>query len=64
MTIGEKLKKLRGEETQMSFGKRVGVSEKTVKRWESGQFCPRVDQLFEICKQKEYPVWMFFQDVE
>ena len=63
MTIGEKLKKMRGEETQMSFGKRVGVTEKTVRNWETGNTLPDLGQISRICKQFDMPLWVFFHGV-
>ena len=45
--IGEFLKELRKEQglTQAQFGEKIGVTNKTVSRWENGNYLPSVDML-------------------
>ena len=49
--IGEKLKKLRGSETQTIFGARFGISRNTVMRYESGERQPDAGFIAAICKE-------------
>ena len=46
------LRKLISEKgfTQMEVAKKVGVSNPTLFRWSTGQFCPSFDKLEELCK--------------
>ena len=48
--IGHFLKKLRKESgmSQEQLGERLGVSNKTVSRWETGNYMPPVDMLIEL----------------
>ena len=45
--IGEFLKRLRKEHglTQVQLGEKIGVTNKTVSRWENGEYLPSVDML-------------------
>lgn len=50
--IGEFIAKLRKEAglTQEQFGEKVGVTNKTVSRWETGTYLPPADVLLEMSK--------------
>ena len=52
MTIPEQIKEKRRalKENQKQFGKRFGVTQHTVSRWESGMRYPRSKKLEEVMK--------------
>ena len=49
-TLGKKIKALRGKESQLKFGARLGVDRTTVGSWEIGRHEPCIDILKEIAK--------------
>lgn len=46
--FGDRLKTARGDETQASFAKRLGISQVAYSRYESGQREPSLDCLYQI----------------
>ena len=50
--IGQRLKTLRKEKglTQEQLGERLGVSSRSVSRWENGVNLPDFDLLLELCR--------------
>jgi len=50
MNLGERLKKLRGDENQTVFGSRFGASRNTIMRYESGERTPDADFAAAVCK--------------
>ena len=43
------LRKLHGAMTQEKLAEKVGVSRQTVSKWESGEVCPEVSKLMDLC---------------
>ena len=43
------LRKVNGNMTQEKLAERVGVTRQTVSKWESGEVCPDVSKLLELC---------------
>ncbi len=48
MTIGERLKKIRGRETQDGFSAKIGVPKNTLRRWERDEQTPSFEALNAI----------------
>ena len=46
--VAKRIKGLRGEESLVSFGKRLGVSHTTIKRYEDGSMLPSADLLIRL----------------
>jgi transcriptional regulator with XRE-family HTH domain len=58
-TLGERIKKIRADETQASFGDHFGVSRNTILRYESGQNDPPADFIAALCKHYRInPSWL------
>ncbi len=53
MKIGKFIAELRREKgfTQEQFGEKIGVTNKTVSRWETGKYLPPVDILIVISEE-------------
>lgn len=49
-TLGNHIKAIRGNESQLKFGERLGVDRTTVGSWEIGRHEPSIDILKEIAK--------------
>lgn len=49
MTIGERIRKLRGAETQESFGKKLGVSSQYISQLEKGNSQPSLELAMKLC---------------
>ena len=47
-SVGKRIRTLRGDDTLSGFGKRVGVSHTTIKRYEEGLMLPSADLLMRI----------------
>lgn len=61
MTLGERLKFLRGGESQTSFGKKIGVSQSSLSTYELDSRAPDATTLQVICKlYKVSPEWLLF----
>lgn len=59
MNLGERLKKLRGDENQTTFGSRFGASRNTVMRYESGERTPDAAFIAALCKHYGVnPSWL------
>lgn len=59
MNLGERLKKLRGDENQTTFGSRFGASRNTVMRYESGERTPDAEFIAALCKHYSVnPSWL------
>ena len=43
------LRKIHGTMTQEKLAEKVGVSRQTVSKWESGEVCPEVSKLMDLC---------------
>lgn len=50
MNLGERIKKLRGDENQTGFGSRFGASRNTIMRYESGERTPDAEFIAAVCK--------------
>lgn len=64
MTIGEKIKKLRIHTglTQRALGELSGTSETTIKQYELGKRQPRIEQLKNIAKVFDFPLYLLLDD--
>lgn len=49
MTIGERIRALRGERTQQAIATAVGVERQAVTQWESGVTLPSSGNLARLC---------------
>lgn len=49
-SLGKRIKAIRGTESQLKFGERLGVDRTTVGSWEIGRHEPSIDILKEIAK--------------
>lgn len=49
-SLGKRIKTIRGKESQLKFGARLGVDRTTVGSWEIGRHEPSIDILKEIAK--------------
>lgn len=50
MTVGERLRKARGDRTQSEVAAQIGVSQTTIAFWESDEVSPRTDRLRQLAK--------------
>ena len=50
MSIGKRIKHLRGKESRRAFGHRIGVVENTLRNYEEGMSLPNSDVLAEIAR--------------
>lgn len=59
MTLGERIKKVRGDLTQPEFAKSISVHDITIGRWERGETKPDSEALEKICNLYNInPVWL------
>lgn len=59
MTLGERIKKVRGNLTQPEFAKTISVHDITIGRWERGETKPDSEALEKICNLYNInPVWL------
>lgn len=59
--IGERLREVRGAQTQDEFSEAVGVPKRTLVRYEAGVTYPTADTLAKICaKFNVDPRWLLF----
>jgi len=59
MSLGERLKAIRGKRTQLDFSSDLGISKSTYVRYERGQRIPDADLLKAICCKFEVrPEWL------
>ncbi len=57
--LGDRLKKVRGEESQVDFGNRFALGRNTVIRYESGERTPEASLLKKICTDCDVsPMWL------
>ena len=58
MIVGEKIRQQRRIKgfSQSELSRRVGVSLKTVQRWESGERSPRVEEIQKVAEELDTPV--------
>lgn len=64
MRLKERLRKARGEITREKFAEMVGVSQSTIKNWESGETEPRISDILTLSKiTGENPVFLAFGDL-
>ncbi|WP_034643112.1 helix-turn-helix domain-containing protein [Desulfovibrio inopinatus] len=58
-TLGERLRHLRGEQSQVEFGVAIGVNINTLRNYERDVRSPSADTLSEICiKTNTSPLWL------
>mgnify|MGYP005853738515 CR=1 FL=1 len=50
VTIGERLRRLRGEESQEAFSRRVGITRSALANYETGRTKPKPSVLRQICQ--------------
>lgn len=50
-TIGERLRRLRGEESQEAFSRRVGITRSALANYETGRTKPKPSVLRQICQR-------------
>ncbi|NLY82133.1 MAG: helix-turn-helix transcriptional regulator [Clostridiales bacterium] len=57
-SIGEFIAKIRREKelTQEQLGSKLGVTNKTVSRWENGNYMPDISTMPDLCKELEIDV--------
>lgn len=62
----EKILKLRESlgMTQSEFGKKLGVSNQAVSKWENDTSCPSIDSIYKMCKVFNVSIEYFFSDIE
>lgn len=61
--IGERIRQLRGKETQADFGVRFGISRNTVTRYESGGRDPDAGFIVALCKRYNVSAnWLLLGD--
>lgn len=59
LTVGERLKQVRGEVSQDTFAQRLGVSRKTLIRYESGERLPDMDFMLALHSKLQIPpMWL------
>ena len=59
MSIGERIKSLRGNENQSTFGNRFGRSRNTIMRYETGKNAPDADFAADLCREYNVePTWL------
>jgi len=59
--IGERIKKIRGNENQTEFGARFGLSRSTILRYETGERVPDADFIAALCKEYDLSsAWLLF----
>ena len=59
MTIGERLKKLRGKSTQGEFAASIGCHKNTVQRYEAGERSPDAEYILMVCNATATdPAWL------
>ena len=65
MSLGDRIKELRGEEKQASFGAHFGKNRDTIRRYETGITQPDSDFLQAICREYQVsPTWLLLGDGE
>ena len=65
MSIGDRIKELRGDENQSSFGERFGKGRNTIVRYESEKNPPDAEFLEAICREyKVSPTWLLLGEGE
>lgn len=58
-TIGDRLKEIRGDESQETFAGRFGIHRNTLARWESGERTPDLDFVIKMVLELGYsPEWV------
>ncbi|BFR47457.1 XRE family transcriptional regulator [Nitratidesulfovibrio sp. HK-II] len=63
MTFGDRLKQLRGNETQAEFAARIGVSQRALGNYERNERTPDVDFAALVCsKTGASPAWLLLGD--
>lgn len=61
MTIGKRIKELRGQKTQAEFSRATGIPKNTLGRYERGEIVPGGDAVALLCKSlKVDPGWLLF----
>lgn len=61
ITLGERLKALRGTRSQASFGKDLGVSQPTVRNYENNDRLPDTDFIKNVCNRYNVTAdWVLF----
>ena len=50
--------------TQAEFGKRLGVTNRAVSKWENEISMPSIDSIYKICKLYNVNIGYFFDDEE
>lgn len=64
MTVGEKIKKIRQEKgmTQKELGKKCGLADSAIRRYELGGANPKIETLQKIADALETPLILFVED--
>jgi HTH-type transcriptional regulator, competence development regulator len=64
MTVGDRLKKARGERTQAEVAETIGVSQATIAHWESGDVSPRTHRIKQLAKYFKLKVTDLLPNIE
>lgn len=51
MGMGERLRQVRGKLSQLEFGRRIGVSQGSVRNYEIGERAPEANTIVRICQE-------------
>src|SRR5690349_17007862 len=59
MTLGERLKQVRGKVSQKDFGEMFGAAPNTVRKYENDEGPPNTDYIMAVCdKYNIHPLWI------
>jgi len=65
MTIGEKIKIIRGRLSQVQFANQMNISQRTCSQYEMGRSQPTFEFLKKICKHFNInPFWLLYDEGE